>query len=156
MGLDITVDVKVAGVCSNRTSDELSLFQSARAECGLGMDDYIHVRPGSYSGVHRLRMAYARMKGVDVGESMTDWQNSSILPESHLVQHSDCDGWYLPDDFLTPILENGISVGSSVRLLAEIMEIPRDSLLDLERHAWNCLFVAAFASVATYTPIKFH
>jgi hypothetical protein len=51
------------------------------------------------------------------------------VPSPHLINHSDADGFYLPVDFASPFLvrrrnDNGsddyVSVGSSVRLLAEL------------------------------------
>jgi hypothetical protein len=77
-----------------------------------------------------------------------------------LIWHSDAEGWYLPDDFQMPIMQNDLSIGSSVRLLAELEElcpdrsvIPDDFDWDL---AWDAVYLAAVASVVTGTPIEFH
>ena len=83
---------------------------------------------------------------------------------SHLVNHSDCEGYYLPDDFPEPQWirttgerESALSVGSSVRLLSELTELleSKDEWPDEFGWRWDALFVAAIASVVSRSVIVF-
>lgn len=53
----------------------------------------------------------------------------------HLCNHSDCDGIYLPIDFAEPIWLERLSIGSVVRLRAELHHASRK--LDAARQAWQ-------------------
>lgn len=157
MGLDIWVAARPDKVLENyelEDQPELKrLFKEACVALGLASDQEISTRPGSYSGIHRVRTAYAKMKGIDTGEDHAEWQRKDdVLPDSHLVHHSDCDGYYLPSDFIKPIRAdqdgNGcVSIGSSVRLLAELRELDRAKLEEYTQRAWDAVFVPAVASV---------
>ena len=79
------------------------------------------------------------------------------------VNHSDCDGHYLPTNFDKPICNEDLSVGSSVQLLKELREIERQWIVDgLALHkdkglqyVWDCLYLAALASVSCKRTIYF-
>ena len=94
-----------------------------------------------YSFLHHLRRAYARRAedpawmatALDEGEDPAD---DPALEEqfgalaSHLVCHSDAEGFYLPVDFPEPLFADsaqsdvpGGIVGSSQRLLAELVQV---------------------------------
>ncbi len=164
MGLDISVNVTPKEVLDSYELKDhpelLRLFQQACEREMLKEDETISTRPGSYSGLHRLRTAYAEHKGIKTDGKPTEWQTGNVLLESHLVHHSDCDGWYLPDDFDKPILQESgrtvTSIGSSKRLLAELRELDREKMQEWAASAWDAVFVAAVASVFCDEPIKFH
>lgn len=161
MGLDITVQCTPAEALE-RIDDQGAqpelrrAFVDACAALKLKDDEEINTRPGSYHGLHVLRTAYAKHKGVNVGDSHTEWQADGVLPDSHLVWHSDCEGWYIPDDFHSPVEVGTGWIGSSARLLAELRELNRERLSDDLRWRYDAVFVAAVASVACDVPIKFH
>ncbi|MEC3920194.1 hypothetical protein [Nocardia sp. CDC160] len=93
-----------------------------------------------YSFLHYLRRAYARAV-ENPGQALTpvaDGDNPARDPavehlaylfESHLLCHSDCEGFYVPVDFeniLFPESENAIAggmVGSSFALLRELIYV---------------------------------
>ena len=112
----------------------------------------ISTHPGSYAGIHRVRAVYSELKGVS-RQSFND-----VLPKelhgSHLCNHSDCDGWYLPDDFSEPIWQDSLSIGCSQKLLAELWEIRGEPVAHC-KHEWESVFIAAVASVVTRTAIEF-
>ncbi len=168
MGLDISVNVLAKAV---REALKYSDFGVKHPEAALKLitedrhpdDDIIHTRPGSYSGLHRVRAAYIAIKGLDQEPKVTD-ENRGI-PESHksshLLNHSDCEGWYLPDDFSEIFWYDQITIGSSVRLLSELedMELERAKLPSAPYnwgHSWDQVYIAAVASVVCRQPIKFH
>ncbi|WP_280426000.1 hypothetical protein [Nocardia carnea] len=93
-----------------------------------------------YSFVHYLRRAYARaheypdqpLEPVGAGEDPSDdpaVDQLRYMFESHLLCHSDCEGYYLPvefDEVLYPDDELGIPggmVGSSAALLSELVYV---------------------------------
>ncbi|ALG06542.1 hypothetical protein [Kibdelosporangium phytohabitans] len=83
-----------------------------------------------YSTVHFLRRAYALTKAgrpVTPVSTIPDMeQDSDVVAEeaemfeSHLLCHSDSDGYYVPVDFETPEVVDDQFVGSSQRLLVEL------------------------------------
>nr|CEL19162.1 SCH10.02, hypothetical protein, len: 221 aa; unknown function, probable CDS suggested by positional base preference, GC frame analysis and amino acid composition [Kibdelosporangium sp. MJ126-NF4]CTQ95037.1 SCH10.02, hypothetical protein, len: 221 aa; unknown function, probable CDS suggested by positional base preference, GC frame analysis and amino acid composition [Kibdelosporangium sp. MJ126-NF4] len=83
-----------------------------------------------YSTVHFLRRAYALTKAgrpVTPVFTIPDMEQDSHVVadeaemfESHLLCHSDADGYYVPVDFETPEVVDEQFVGSSQRLLAEL------------------------------------
>ena len=83
-----------------------------------------------YSTVHFLRRAYALTKAgrpVTPVSAIPDMERDndvvdaeSTMFESHLLCHSDSDGFYVPVDFAHPEVAGGQLVGSSQRLLAEL------------------------------------
>ena len=158
MGLDISVSATPAEVKREIAGNPemLLVFENACTNLGLEDERKIGTRPGSYVGLHRVRTAYARVKGVDAGDSLVDWQKRNPLPMSHLVMHSDCGGWYLPEDFVKPMWNESVTVGSSVRLLAELREIDREGLDGVEGSAFDAIVVPAVASVHLRVPISFH
>lgn len=146
-----------------------------------------------YSFLHYLRRAYAcfcegRPLAPVLGDDLTPEDDQlidavTVKMGSHLLWHSDCEGYYVPIDFAQPIIDDelpGGMLGSSQRLLSELVEvapsieIPLDNeqlseeqaaLLDpekdenhrfsIERLVWLTLFQAAEASVKHRTAIVF-
>lgn len=165
MGLDIHVDVLAGDILTeiDDWKDDAQRREARRVFCEMEPNQPIHVRTGSYHGLHLLRQQYAKLKGWPIDDEYhvpiySETQNS------HLVNHSDCEGYYLPDDFpepqwITSSAENGfqLSVGSSVRLLAELSELltVRDNWPEDFGWRWDNLFAAAFASVVSRRVIRF-
>jgi hypothetical protein len=93
-----------------------------------------------YSWVHYLRraLAYARQAPGELqplgednepGEDLRLDREYSRTPYSHLICHSDCDGYYVPIDFPQPLyaprnsrLTGGI-LGSSHQALQELIQV---------------------------------
>ena len=161
MGLDIRVRVTADEVLENLASLKNFEMQAKAVDLLENMGpELICVRPGSYSGLHDVRVSYGRLHGRNLFPA----ELSKVFPNSHLINHSDCDGWYLPDDFVDPvwIQEGLLSVGSSQALLREVWELHGKMPLLWESiyvdgvvYAWEAVFIAAVASVVTRTPIEF-
>src|SRR3954470_1192060 len=83
-----------------------------------------------YSTLHYLRRVYAlHQRGAEVTPVLPDEDLDTELERdesynlfSHLICHSDCDGYYVPVDFGDPLYLDAGSVGSSQRLLRELRE----------------------------------
>ncbi len=160
MGLDIHVNVTAKQVASDiRFCEQITHPETALALLGaIEANSKIHTRPGSYAGLHVVREHFARIHGLpkfDCGFVFGKEQPKEWDP-FHLLNHQDCEGWYLPNDFPKPAWLGTISVGSSVRLLNELQE------MELERATnpdwgprWDAVYLAAVASVVTRQPIKF-
>ena len=109
--------------------------------------------------------------------------DATSMLNSHLLCHSDCDGYYVPVDFYEPLFlaESNLTVGSSQRLLAERREVaphigvtlePDETLSDAEAArlntyedgqpywrelvVWLALHEACRVSVTTGAAIVFH
>ncbi len=81
-----------------------------------------------YSFLHYLRRCYALLregKPITVAEDADDdlVEELSIDSSSHLLCHSDAEGYYVPVDFDEPLFDDEESIGSSQRLLAELREV---------------------------------
>jgi hypothetical protein len=90
-----------------------------------------------YSWLHYLRraVAYARQapaefgplpEGEEASEDIRIDRELSVLMDSHLICHSDCEGYYVPIDFPEPLHDDrdelvGGILGSSQRALAEVI-----------------------------------
>lgn len=144
-----------------------------------------------YSFLHYLRRAYVchiegkALRDGDITE--TDDRliaDISMDMSSHLLCHSDCEGWYVPVDFDEPIFDDNIPggemLGSSQKLLAEVLSVaeflgievihgaPSDAAKrELEaieddgpnwraRLVWYTVWEAAQLSVTHKTAISFH
>ena len=146
-----------------------------------------------YSFIHYLRRAYALMRA---GKKVTPVSGEEPSPEddeiieeitmlmdSHLLCHSDVEGFYVPIQFSEPIIDEELTggmLGSSQKLLKELVEVA--PLIDItledgrlsdaqlaaldpetdeghrfetERIVWLTLFEAATASVEQKTAIMF-
>ncbi|MFF2556568.1 hypothetical protein ACFVUS_36560 [Nocardia sp. NPDC058058] len=149
-----------------------------------------------YSFVHYLRRAYARalenpgepLTPVAAGEDPTaDEVLDRVMYtfESHLICHSDCEGFYVPADFQEVLFPDaaleipGGMVGSSAALLRELAYVARylgitlvdgelsdaeiakfandedEHPLYRERETWLVLFEQARVSMANHTLITF-
>lgn len=171
MGLDISVNVTVKEVLQALKYDDCGVKDRAHAIEILANgyedeDDDIHSGQ-SYSGIHKVRVAYSILKGWPL-QNNGRHADPAASANSHLCNHEDNQGWYLPEDFTEPAwIPEGIvstSVGSSVRLLAELEEL-QETRKALARGAfegmtwgweWDNIYIAAVASVVCRTPIKFH
>jgi hypothetical protein len=93
----------------------------------------------TYPCLHYLRRAYIHMRK---GFTVTPFKGDSIYqdpllaaeydlpsPDSHLVYHSACEGFYIPIDFPSPLIASedddvlGNIIGSSYGLLRELIEL---------------------------------
>jgi hypothetical protein len=143
----------------------------------------------SYSLVHYLRRVSAlHGRGDDVtpvapGEDLDDEpeEDATCNLSSHLICHSDCDGYYVPVDFDDPIFLDGGAVGSSQQLLRELQEVAEpigihleadgslsdaeaervanvsmDNPYRMEWEVWLALFEAARINTTTGHAIVFH
>jgi hypothetical protein len=145
-----------------------------------------------YSFLHYLRRAYACvLEGAPMrtGE-LTDEDDEFIaevtvsVMDSHLLSHSDCEGFYVPQSFDGPLCDDelpGSFAGSSQRLLAELVRVApalgircegdalapgeEERLAEVEEESdplwrekivWFALYEAARFSVAHGTLIVFH
>ncbi len=158
MGLDIRLDVspwRVSDECSDATLKQA--FNAAAERLDLPYSETIHTQPGSYHGLHRLRRAYAQSRGMTPADGC-EWEQSQAAADlhSHLVSHSDADGYYIPDDLNGPShwlpgaatkfhAGHFVSVGSSQRLLAELQSF--DPVAFGVHEEWDAVFVVAVASV---------
>jgi len=94
-----------------------------------------HLIGMGYSGLHYLRraVAFARQapeefcplpEGEDVTSDLRVDEELFVRMDSHLICHSDCEGFYVPIDFPIPVYNDdlpGGCLGSSQRALAEIL-----------------------------------
>lgn len=154
----------------------------------------LHSFPYSYTHHLRRAVAYARRapekfatidRQQEPSEDPHIDRELSVWMDSHLICHSDCEGFYVPIDFPEPLYADddeeltGVILGSSQRLLAELiqaaplLEITVDvtgTLSDaeavilrdenshrygLERQVWFAFFEAARASVQYNSVISF-
>jgi hypothetical protein len=150
-----------------------------------------------YSFLHYLRRAFAHVRagatqvtpcpaGTDPAKDPRIDEELTLHMDSHLVCHSDCEGYYVPLDFrdvLYPPKADKIAggiVGSSHALVRELARVapaigievgasgPTPAMLAAlanegqsvplfrERMVWLALHVCATASVATGSAIVFH
>jgi hypothetical protein len=97
-----------------------------------------HVASFPYSFLHHLRRAFARVReGILLEPVKPDEdpaedpaiENVASMMDSHLVCHSDAEGFYVPMDFREVLFDlethglPGGMLGSSVRLRAELVEV---------------------------------
>lgn len=154
----------------------------------------LHSFPYSYTHHLRRAVAYARRAPEKFAQIDRDQEPStdphidrelSVWMDSHLICHSDGEGFYVPIDFPEPLYAEaefpiaGDIVGSSQRLLAELIQAAplleivlseQGSLSDaeaaklrdegshqygLERLVWYAFYEAASASVNYNTVISF-
>ena len=110
-----------AGITGYREPERVP--QTMRAHC----DSF------PYSFLHYLRRCYALLregKPITVAEDDDALkvdddlvEELSIDSSSHLLCHSDAEGYYVPVDFAEPLFSDEESIGSSQRLLAELREV---------------------------------
>lgn len=151
MGLAITVGMleSVAGddegvAYFRRSFDHLSRVLEAAGVSGYREPERVHVRMRPhvssfpYSYIHYLRRAYARVvadlpltpvdeDGLDADRDIID--DEAAMLDSHLICHSDCEGYYVPLPLPDPLFldEDAVSgggmVGSSQGLLDELRRV---------------------------------
>lgn len=146
-----------------------------------------------YSFIHYLRRAYALMRAgrevIPVSGGRLSPEDDQVVEEitmlmdSHLLCHSDAEGFYVPIQFSVPIIDEELTggmLGSSQNLLKELVQVApmidialEDGQLsnaqlaalapetdeghrfETERIVWLTLFEAASASVEHRTAIMF-
>ena len=159
--------------------------------------DPIHVGGFPYSFLHYLRRFFAYYMNdedwvVKPFDTELDPANDPIVEEessmfySHLLVHSDCEGYYIPIDFEEVIFDTdeitvpGAMVGSSFGLLTDLKSIAEKLGVELneklevqnkedlyktiddqgdfwiEKMVWLTLFEAANYSIANKTAIVFN
>lgn len=106
-----------------------------------------HVSGFPYSFLHCLRRAFARMREglpvipVNEGDEPSEdpaIENAASNFDSHLLCHSDCEGFYVPIAFSDVIFDHGDRglpgglLGSSQGLLAELVEVAPSLGIDLQ------------------------
>lgn len=163
MGLDIRVNVTVAQVRDNLSEldNELQQMEALRIMQNMDDDKTISTEPGSYRGLHVVREVYAELREWPEYTGIGEFNEAHS--KSHLMNHSDCDGWYLPERFDLPqwILRSDgkdhVSVGSSYKLLEELtaMLASKDKWPETLHWRWDAVFIAAVASVVCHCPIEF-
>jgi hypothetical protein len=153
MGLDIIVDASVQDVLDGIEAEHEERFRKSLAILP-DMPNRIQTRPGSYAGLHRLRVAYCTFMAWPLDETGFHAKIPGPAEESHLCNHSDCEGWYLPDMFENPVWADETSIGSSDKLLEELLEMDDAAIAGVE-YEWASMFVAAVASVTCGKVIKF-
>ena len=145
-----------------------------------------------YSFLHYLRRAFAHARlGLPIPddeqlqpEHDAVAEDASMMLDSHLLCHSDAEGYYVPVDFADPIFDDevpGGMLGSSQGLLRELLEIAAHIGVPLsaegrptpeceaelqniedgaplwrERLVWYALFEAASLSLRFNALIVFH
>lgn len=156
----------------NDIAKELGADIDFAEKAGIYIVDY---RIGSYSALHILRRFAAKQDGWDGDrykaahgyksyESMDGlYDDDYYLGRSkfpHLIDHSDCEGYYLPIDFEKPFFHKELSsVGSSVRLKAELETLKPDIDSkggDYEKKLWDKMYSLACESVKHRLPIVFY
>lgn len=124
---------------ANAVLVDLNLPTHSEPESLPPMDDRSVIGSFPYSFLHYLRRAYARWR-QDPGSPATPCpedqdpaddpaiDEESCLLDSHLLCHSDCEGFYFPLDFDEVIIDNtnqdriqGGLLGSSYRLHEELI-----------------------------------
>ena len=152
--LGISVDNEALDDTSNR--EDLAHVQRILESRGdIDETECLSVSNGSYRNLHPLRRAYALLKECPLDKDGEVMYEGEIL-KSHLVNHEDNEGWYLPDDFPEPIWGKGreISIGSSDRLLEELRELGRPEG-STASSSWDTLFICALASTLHNKVIRF-
>jgi hypothetical protein len=151
-----------------------------------------HVGSFPYSFLHYLRRAYAYVhedqpltplaEGDDPSEDPMV-EEANVLLDSHLLCHSDAEGYYVPIDFADIIVDDDIPggmIGSTQRLFAELVAVAPAIGIELdgtvlsdkvaaalseeddtvpyatERLVWLSMFEAARVSIANHTLIVFN
>ena len=164
MGLDIKTFCTVDDLksCIDECDDQLQKNEALRCLETCDGDDTLWTAPGSYSGLHIVRTQYAKLKGWPIDERSGCYISGKETEKSHLINHCDAEGYYLPCDFPEPQwIDTGrghaLAVGSSNRLLSEVMELlsVKEQWPDGFQHRWDAVFLAAFASVLMDAPIQF-
>jgi hypothetical protein len=166
VGLDIKTFISVGDLREtlDEHDDKLQVAEGLRIlseQFTDGPCEVIWTRPGSYSGLHIVRSQYAKLKGWPIGNDGR-YICDGLAQKSHLINHCDAQWYYLPVDFPDPQwIDTGkgyaVSIGSSVRLLAELWELYAVRELwpvDFARR-WDAVFLPALASVACGVPIEF-
>jgi hypothetical protein len=99
---------------------------------------------------------YPLLEQLYDGKLATEWF-------SHLVDHADDDGYYIPADFAKPVNSfidgEVMSIGSAQRLLAEMKSIEKfmveDEAFAMERRCWSVLRNFAQKSLEANLVIRF-
>ncbi len=123
----------------NRLLQENGLPQHQEPRTLLALDDRAAEQSYPYSFIHHLRRVAAHQiddpayvaEPVEEGEDPADdplLEDEYAMMRSHLICHSDAEGFYLPVDFEDILFDDrdeipGGIVGSSLALLAELTDL---------------------------------
>jgi hypothetical protein len=123
-----------------------------------------HVGSFPYSFLHYLRRAYAYVhedepltplaEGVDPNDDPMV-EEANVLLDSHLLCHSDAEGYYVPFDFENIIVDDAIPggmIGSSQRLFAELVAVAPAIGIELDGTVLSDAVAAALAKEAQTVP----
>jgi hypothetical protein len=123
-----------------------------------------HVGSFPYSFLHYLRRAYAYvhedepLTPLAEGDDPNDdpmVEEANVLLDSHLLCHSDAEGYYVPFDFENIIVDDAIPggmVGSSQRLFAELVAVAPAIGIELDGTVLSDKVAAALAKEAQTVP----
>jgi len=134
MGLAISVGMLDEDEAYREMFDELAASLAQAGIAGYREPERVpdamraHCDSFPYSFLHYLRRCYALLREgnpITVAEDADDdlVEELSIDSSSHLLCHSDAEGYYVPVDFDEPLFSDEESIGSSQRLLAELREV---------------------------------
>ena len=134
MGLAISVGMLDEDEAYREMFDELAASLAQAGIAGYREPERVpdtmraHCDSFPYSFLHYLRRCYALLregKPITVAADADDdlVEELSIDSSSHLLCHSDAEGYYVPVDFDEPLFSDEESIGSSQRLLAELREV---------------------------------
>jgi hypothetical protein len=183
--------------------DRLSAYLASQGHPGFVEPEHVaatlppHTSSFPYSFLHYLRRAFAHVRagakrvppcpeGSNPADDVLIDEELTLHMDSHLVCHSDAEGFYVPIDFGDPLYpgdSDGVAggiVGSSQQLVRELVRVapaigieltagkPSPAVLATlakegegvslyrERLVWLALYVNATASVEHKTVLVFH
>lgn len=117
-----------------------------------------------YSFLHYLRRAYAYARSgrvVPDDDTMLPEhdrviEDESAMLDSHLLCHSDAEGFYVPIELGEPLFDNavlGTMLGSSIALLRELAEVAPHLGIELENGALSDASNAALRNIEDGAPL---
>ncbi|WOO82603.1 uncharacterized protein LOC62_04G006083 [Vanrija pseudolonga] len=119
-----------------------SLPPHTENQAEVEFDSQAWVSSFPYRFLHFLRaVAYHHSLGLPLPDQLAqgydaadDYDGASML-DSHLLNHSDCDGYYVPIDFDAPLVDDeypGVILGSSVALQRELLAVAAPLGIEVE------------------------
>jgi len=139
MGLAISVGMLDEDDADREMADELAAALEEAGVVGYREPDRVpdtmraHCGSFPYSFLHYLRRCYALQcadkpvtaaadkEALQADDDLVDEVTSET--SSHLLSHSDAEGYYVPVDFVDPLDVDDETIGSSQRLLAELRDV---------------------------------
>ncbi|KAL1409121.1 hypothetical protein Q8F55_005948 [Vanrija albida] len=123
------LDADLARINAALTAEGLPPHTEPQTE--IDWDSQAGVASFPYSFLHYLRAAaYHHAEGRSLpaqdGEGYDAADDYDFDPGSHLLNHSDCEGYYVPVDFAEPLVDEQLAggiLGSSVALQRELLAV---------------------------------